>query len=411
MVDAVTTTGDRIRHRRRSVWIVISIILSAVLLVGGFWWHSRRPEERYRRARRALEAGDGQAVWRESRALLKTSGYEPHGRLLAGLLHVRGGRYVNALYELQFSARDDTTAVEALTVASECYYRLGQLSEAAKTARTAIARDPEALDARRWLASTYYDLGAMDHAVPQLEWISEKATDDARPEFLLGLINKDNERFGDAIIHYRESLRRDPRQVHREQLLSELAESLVKLSRFDEALEVLRESSQTAPTLTMAADCHQNLGRTDKAQELLRSARELDPTYAPACLQEGVLLLLLGRAGDALVALEEAVRLAPQNSQAHFYLSQAYGRTGEDAKSAEQLRLMQEIRAVEREFSELHSLAAQNPEDADVRYRIGVLARKLGKAELSRMWFHAALALQPDRAGALAALADSEDGR
>jgi tetratricopeptide (TPR) repeat protein len=403
LVDAITATGGRVRLSRRPGWIIVAIILCAGLLVGGLWWNARRPEERYRRARQALEAGDSRVAWRESRALLKSSGYDSHGRLLAGLLLARSGRYVNALYELQFAARDEATAVEALTVASECYYRLGQFSEAVKTARTAIGRDPEALDARRWLASAYYDLGAMDPAVAQLEWISAKAADDARPEYLLGLINKDNERFGEAIVHYRESLRREPRQMHREQLLFELAESLIKLSRFDEALEVLRESSRTAPTLTMAAECHQNLGRTDEAQKLLRIARELDPTYVPACLQEGVLFLLLGRPSDALVPLEEAVRLAPKNSQAHFYLSQAYGRTGRDAMSAEQLRLMQETRAVEAEFSELHGIAAQNPEDADVRYRIGILARKLGKEELAEMWFRAAVALQPDNSSARAA--------
>jgi tetratricopeptide (TPR) repeat protein len=67
---------------------------------------------------------------------------------------------------------------------------------------------------------------------------------------------------------------------------------------------------------------------------------------------------------------------------------------------------MQQIRALEREFSELHDVASQNPADADVRFRIGDLARKLGKRELARTWFRAALSLQPSHAAAAAALAE-----
>jgi tetratricopeptide (TPR) repeat protein len=361
---------------------------------------------RYRRARKALADGDARAVVRESRRLLDTAGYEPHGRLLLGLLHAQSRQFSKALYDLQFAARDDATAVEALTVATECYCRLGQPLEATKTARTAIARNAGALEARRWLASAYYDLGAMQDAVAELKVISEQAADDPRPEYLLGLIEKDQERFPEAIVHYRESLRRDARQPNRETILFELAESLTRLKRFDEALDVLRECRQTSPTLTITAECQQNLGRTGEAEILLERARQLDSSYAPASLQLGALFLLLGKADDAAGVLEEAVRLDPQNRQAHFYLAQAYARKHEDVKSAEQLRLTQEIYVAEVEFSELHRTASQQPTDAEVRYRLGVLARRLGKTELARTWFRAALALQPEHSAARAALAE-----
>jgi tetratricopeptide (TPR) repeat protein len=384
-----------------------SAILGLVcLIVAGSWHHSRRPEQRYRRARQALEAGDSRTVFRESQCLLKTSGYEPHGRLLCGLLHARSGKYVKALYELQFAARDDTTAVEALTVAAECYLWLGRLVEAIQTARAAIARDAGALEARRLLASAYYDLGAMRETVAELEELSLRAADDGRPEYLLGLIERDRERFQNAIVHYRESLRRNPRQANRETVRFELADSLVKVQCFDEALGVLDQCSRTAPTLTLIAECHHSLGRTDEARSLLQSARNLDPTYAPACLQLGVLFLLMRQVGDAIGVLEDAVRLAPQNSQARYYLSVAYARNREYGKSADELRIMNAISAAEREFSELHTVASQNPDDPDVRYRIGVLARKLEKYDLAGTWFRAALALRPDDALAGAALAE-----
>jgi tetratricopeptide (TPR) repeat protein len=383
-----------------------AILGLACLIVAGSWHYSRRPEQRYRRARQALVAGDSRTVNRESQCLLKTSGYEPHGRLLSGLLHARSGEYVKALYELQFAARDDATAVEALTVAAECYFWLGRYVEAIQTARAAIARDPGALEARRLLASAYYDLGAMRETVAELKELSLRAADDARPEYMLGLIEKDREKFENAIVHYRESLRRKSRQPNRETVRFELAESLVRVRRYDEALNVLDECSQTAPTLTLIAECQHSLGRTGEARSLLQSARDLDPSYAPACLQLGVLYLLMRQVGDAIDILEYAVRLAPQNSQAHYYLSVAYARNREDAKSADELRIMNAISAAEQEFSELHEDASQNPGDPDVRYRIGVLARQLGKYDLAGTWFRAALALRPDDAIIGAALTE-----
>jgi tetratricopeptide (TPR) repeat protein len=399
--------------QRRPGWRAAAAIaaLSAVIFVGG-WWHTLRPENCFRRGRRALArgqtmtAGDRQTVIRDSRRLLGTPGYEPHGRLLSGLLFLHERRLLEALNELQHAARDRRTDVAALTAAAECYYLLGKYVQAVDAARAAVERDAEALDARRWLVAAYYDLGATGQAVEQLKIVAERAPHDPRPDRLLGLIDKDNERFGDAVGHYRESLRRDPNQPDQPLLLAELAESLVKLGRFDEARQVLPDCPRTATTLTLAAACEENLGRPDAAVEMLRDALDREPAYLPARIQLGSLLLLEGRVDEAVAVLEASVRAAPHSSQAHFRLSQAYGRRGERDRADEQLRLMRETQAVEREFTDLHEEAAKKPDDADLRYKIGLLARQLDKADLARLWFRAALAIEPGHAGARAALAD-----
>ncbi|MGE5192859.1 MAG: tetratricopeptide repeat protein [Deltaproteobacteria bacterium] len=391
----------RVPRRWRAAAAVAGLV---VLFLAGWWWYSLRPENCYRRGRRALVAGDRQTVVRESRRLLATPGFEAHGRLLAGLLLARDERPAEALRELQSAARDEATAVEALTAAAGCFYSLDRYVDAVNVARAALKKDEQALDARRWLAAALYDLGVTADAAAELQTISASAPGDSGPDRLLGLIDKDNEQFAEAVEHYRESLRRNPREPERSAVLAELAESLVKLSRFDEALAVLGECRRTAPVLSLEAECVQSQGRTDEAENHFREALDLDPRYFPARLKLGMLLLLQSRADDAVGVLEEAVRLAPHSSQAHFQLSQAYGRQGARDKADEQLRLMKEARAVEREFTDLHEEAAKKPGDADIRFRIGVLARQLGKPELSRLWFRAALAVDPRHAAARAAL-------
>ena len=56
------------------------------------------------------------------------------------------------------------------------------------------------------------------------------------------------------------------------------------------------------------------------------------------------------------------------------------------------------------EMSTLNDEADRKPEDPDVRYRIGTLCERLGKRDLAATWYSAALACDPDHAGALAAL-------
>ena len=55
-------------------------------------------------------------------------------------------------------------------------------------------------------------------------------------------------------------------------------------------------------------------------------------------------------------------------------------------------------------MSALNDEADRRPEDPDVRYRIGTLCERLGKRDLAATWYSAALACDPNHAGAHAAL-------
>ena len=348
----------------------------SVLILTAWWWKSSRPENCYRRGRLALATGDRRTALREARQLIGTPGFEPQGRLLSGFAWRQPAE---ALQELQIAARAGETAVEALTAAAECYYVLGQYLQTIEVSRSALEQDDVALNARRWLASAFYDLGATGNAAEQLGIVSARVPDDPRPDRLMGLINKDNERFAEAVGHYRESLHRNPHQADRMAILVELATSLVKLNRYDEALDTLRECERTAAVLTLEAECKQSLDRADDALDDLREALTVDAAYLPAHLTLGKLYLLKGCLDDAVTAGKGGTT-APARTAARrgSHLSQAYGRRGERDKAAEQLRpLMQQTQTVEREFTDLHEAAAAKPTDADVRYR---LRRSGGKA-------------------------------
>ena len=392
-------------HRRRLgvPLLLLALVVSAAVIAGRLAYISR-PEYHFRKGLDALAAGDLSAAAREARRLAAVPEFEAEAHFLAGAALARKNRCEEALAELYQVPESAPFAEKAMTFAAQCNYRLSRFEQAVQSALAAIGHNPDDLDARRWLASAYYDLGATAHAAEQLEIISKSAPGDCAPQRMLGLIEKDRERFPQAVEHYREALRRGCAGAALQDVLRELAQSLVKLSRYEEALSALSEADETAETLTIAAECENGLGRAAEALGTVERALAIGPRHVPALLVKANLQLAAGQIHQSQASLEEALALRPYDQQTHQLLAQVYSRLGDRKKSEEQVTLMKQSQAMAREFSDLHDQAMRNVADAEVRCRLGVLARKLHTAELAGVWFRAALAINPDHAEARAAL-------
>lgn len=386
--DKQISNARRFRGRWGMVFVALVVTIVTAL------WVSRNlsPENAYRRGRAALLTGDREAVLREAESLIQTPKYQSHGWLLKGLLLSRLGKLDQAIIYLHKSAETESLAIEANTVAAQCLYQSGLYLQAIQASERALEQDDHCVDARRWLAAAYYDLGAVSNAVQELERISVEAPSDPRPTRLLGLIARDSENYSEAIPYYRESLKRDQNQP---EVVAELAECQMKRNESAEALVTLEQCEPSAAVLTLTAECLNNLGKSNEAHDRLQDALKIDPQYFPAKLALGMLYLDQGKNSQALQALTDAVRLNPKVSQVHFQLSQAMNRAGDKQGADRELQQMQEIQALEREFSSLHAAAAKEPNDAALRFRAGELARQLGKVKLARLWYRAALAIDP----------------
>jgi tetratricopeptide (TPR) repeat protein len=151
------------------------------------------------------------------------------------------------------------------------------------------------------------------------------------------------------------------------------AQSLVPdlAARFSEGVEALKaghlERAEAAFKDVLSkggirAFVHHNLGivyqrRNDHVAALaqFRAAARLDPKFGPARLLAGTSLLALGRADDAVVELERAVRLLPGEKAAHRALADACERAGDAPCHARQSRI----------------LAGLAPSDPESLYRVG----------------------------------------
>jgi tetratricopeptide (TPR) repeat protein len=384
-------------------------VLCVVLVVGlgglGYQRYWSSAGQRFQRALAALDRGDPNGVRKELPGWPASPAYEPHRHFLAGGLLILEGQPALALDELGYAANTPELQVRTLTLAGQALYQLGQQFEAITPLTRAVAADDKAVDAHRWLASCYYDLGAIHQALSHLEIIAQLAPQDARPHRLIGLMHKDFEHYDEAIAAYRESLRRNPTQAAAADIQFEMAECQVKQRKYVEALETLAKCSDTPPTWVLSAECRHATGQQEQATELVDRALAKAPDALAPLLLAATFDLEGDRVPQAVERLEKAVAKHPRDYEAHFKLAQAYRRAGQDDKAVAAAKTSEELKSLRDVFTQLHQQAADAPQDANLRFRLGQTALALGRPDLAQVWFRMALAINPSHSAAAAELA------
>lgn len=387
------------RWRVAAVAAAAAVLLASVATGVSFWRYDR-PGRRFARAVAALEAKRLDEVAQALAQLEKHPGFEAHCSFLRGALLLRRGQLYPALNQFEHSVKHPELRVLTLVLSGEALYRTGDLRNAIWVLHQAVEAAPEAVGAERWLASAYYDLGLMNHAADHLRRIAELDPADPRPHRLLGLIYTDFRRYDLAVECYRESLRRDQRQPDRDAILIELASCHLKRGEFDAALAALADCKPSPDRWAAEAECCAGAGRTDEALRLLGQALGHSPAHLPSLLLKGTILLTQGKPAEAVEVLSRAAAAFPKDYAVQSRLARAYLALGKKDLAQQHEQAADQIQRLYREFTALHQTAANESANVEVRYRLGLIARQLGRPDLARVWFRAAVGIDPAHAGA-----------
>ncbi len=133
--------------------------------------------------------------------------------------------------------------------------------------------------------------------------------------------------------------------------------------------------------LRLAAD-HQRAGRLEAACAAYLDAQQSDPNNPQIPAARGMLLLQMGRAGDAAVSLQRALELAPDSAELWLTLGNARVRNDE-------------FEAARRAFSRAAEL---RPELAVAHNNLGNVLRRQGRLEEAQAFYRKAIELEPDNA-------------
>jgi tetratricopeptide (TPR) repeat protein len=136
--------------------------------------------------------------------------------------------------------------------------------------------------------------------------------------------------------------------------------------RFRTAIELFPASSDTswlADTACQLADTLMKLGRTEQAVDVLERNIRVCPDSAKSHLLLGQLRLQSREFEKARQSFEETIRIQPESSQAHFGLATALRRTGEQVKSAQSMKIFQELNAKKSKVRTRMKFQEEEPEE------------------------------------------------
>jgi tetratricopeptide (TPR) repeat protein len=362
------------------------VVLAAFAGVVWFGHAPPTPDALFAEALAGLERGELEPFDRAVRVLEKRSEYEMHVRFLDGVALFRSGRSEAALQRFATLAPAGDLREPMLLYTAQALHAANRLPEAEFLLRTLVHECPENAEAHRWLGVIYYDLGAYDYAIVQLQELAKLVPDDYRPHRLIGLMYRDFEQDQEAIESYREALDRSPPRDVRNEILQELAEALVALRRYDEALEVIAEAQPTAVLETLKAQCLWSDGQAEAALRTLQNARRLNPTERTRILLEAEIRAARGDLPRGLELLREAVRLHPHDAECHYQLGLALRNAGLTTEAESELATWNRLKELATRLSQLNFQALRNPHDLDVREQLAEVCEELGKDELAAMW-------------------------
>lgn len=383
--------STRPRALARLAGPTLLVVVTVSLLL---WSPAGNIEREFPSAVTALEHGDVARVEIAISRLERHGGYESHVRFLRGALFMRNGAEEAALREFVRLTPHADLRKPTLLLTAECLYQLNRLTEAESLMRQLAAEHPQDPDPHRWLGAIYYDLGANDDAIRELECVITLAPQDYRPYRLIGLMRMDFAQYQEAIPYYRRALARSPPSSVREEVLRELGRCLIAVRDYSAAQEVLQQAQPVAVALVGLAECHWSFGDQDQAHQLLSQARALAPQDREVLYFEARLEMEAGRPDRAAASLQALLERDPYDLNARYQLALAWQRAGDDDRHRTELARWQELNRLHEELTRLSAEAIRDPHNAGLRDQLADVCAALGKVELAASWRRAAEALR-----------------
>ncbi len=268
----------------------------------------------------------------------------------------------------------------------DAFLAAGNLAEATRCFRSAIALDTTHLAAYVPLAYALREQGQLDEAIRRLETAISMDGRQLDAHWLLALSLQGQGHLDAAVREFEAVLAIDPGVA---ECYVALCQACVQLGRMDEARAVVARGLARCPA---SAELHGLSGNLllhaeqfDRAIDAFDHALQLDPRYVEAHYNRAIALQNLERFEDALAGFDAAAGLRPGYQAAQIGGARTSLRLGrpDDALAAFQ-------RAVD-----------NDPGNTDLLNHCGLLQRQLGRLGEALATFERALQARPDFAEAL----------
>jgi tetratricopeptide (TPR) repeat protein len=155
--------------------------------------------------------------------------------------------------------------------------------------------------------------------------------------YRLGYSLKKQGKFAEAIKHYEQAVRLDPKDCYAR---AGLASSLMQQGKVQEAIEHLVQALTLSPkhpdALYNLGRALERAGRVQEAEEQYEQALRMYPEFIEAHISSENSLLRQGKPQEAIPYYEQALRINPYYTQIHFNLGRALEQVGRVPEAIEQ---------------------------------------------------------------------------
>ncbi|MFM7039946.1 MAG: tetratricopeptide repeat protein [Planctomycetaceae bacterium] len=384
-------------RRRMTTFIAISLAVAALLTIARSRLQpAAAGRQLYQQGLVALEHRDYAEVRQMIGLLEAEQPPSDFADLLQAAFQLRSNSPQNALRTLLALNLDGPLRQDILLLSGEAFYRAGQLADARQALSLLVKESPDSVDAHRWLASTWYDLGANIPAIHHLTEVTRLAPDDYRPHWLMGVMYRDFENYPDAIEHLRAAWERNPPPEIRDLVGVYLSRSLQADHQYTTALEFLRQCQPTPAVQVETARAQFSLTQADVAEQLLSKTSVPDEEQAGIdyFLLYGEILEARGAADQAIEKYVTGATRFPFDEDLQYRLALALQARGETAKSEAAMAEWTRRNELKKRLVELNQKASEQPSNATVRRELAEICRQMNRPQLAAMWTAAAAACE-----------------
>ncbi len=373
-------------------WFVLAVVLCcAVAAVVS----RRKGVDDFSSGMSALNRGEFVEAMESLQRLRHSHPKDDRTHLLAGAIRLRRGDASTALKDFSSLQPEGEIRSSALQWTGECLYVLGRLTEAESCFQQLLQIHRDSTEAHRWLASIYHDLGELNRSVEHLERLTQLAPEDHRPWRMMGSIHRDFEQFVEAAREYRAALSLPMSDAARLEIVIELADVLIRLNEYQQALDVLASTTETATTLSQRGQCHRALGNGDLARQCLDRAKAVGANDVAVLRLNADLATDDKRPRDAAELYEEILTLEPHNVDCRYQLALARRELGDASRYESEMDKVATSRGLLEQLTALSAKAMSQHRDAEVLTEIAEVCDQLGKHDLAKSWRLAAEAVKP----------------
>ncbi|NQV23784.1 MAG: tetratricopeptide repeat protein [Rhodopirellula sp.] len=376
-------------HQRLKV--LLACVVIALLVAGAkLFYFASDPQLLFDRGLLSLQNHDGQSVRAVVDDLRKFPGWEKQSLFLMGALALGEGDPDGALYYFRHVPPEGELRKSILIMTGESLYKLGRFEDALNCFMPLADASAQSIDAHRWLAAIYFDIGAMDHALSQLNIVLQFAPGDLRAHRLAGRIYYDFESWSDAADHFGKAYQDAASPSDRQETGLELARALVKLLDYSQAKEICGQIEQVPEVACVLAECLWALGDAEAGLQILSEVLDKDSKNHSAQLLQARIHVESGHATKVIESLRDLADESPYQFEVQYLLTQALKQIGRPEEADMQFARQERARSAREKMALLNRQAIKQPTDPKVRLELAQLCRKMGNPELAEVWDRAA---------------------